>query len=323
MEERVAHAEELPPLELRELRILDLEEASSPGGASHVAAASGVVQRAEYVYVIGDDELHLAIFDASSSAPGKLRRALSGELPAEKDERKAKKPDLEALTALPPFEGYPHGTLLGLGSGSTPERDRGFAWSFAADGSLDGDPIELDLKPLYGLLRENLEELNVEGAAVMEDELWLLQRGNSSDGANVVVALSCSEVMQSLVRDRTLAAEELQRTLAFDLGELRGTALTFSDASALGNGLLVFTASAEASEGSYEDGEILGSVVGTIDTNGEVHRLRTIDRKYKVEGVHAVLDTGVLGMTFVCDQDDPEVPSPLLSATMPVEPGLA
>jgi hypothetical protein len=130
-------------------------------------------------------------------------------------------------------------------------------------------------------------------------------------------------VMQSLVRDRTLAAEELQRTLAFDLGELRGTALTFSDASALGNGLLVFTASAEASEGSYEDGEILGSVVGTIDTNGEVHRLRTIDRKYKVEGVHAVLDTSVLGMTFVCDQDDPEVPSPLLSATMPVEPGLA
>jgi hypothetical protein len=64
-------------------------------------------------------------------------------------------------------------------------------------------------------------------------------------------------------------------------------------------------------------------VVGTIDTSGEVQRLRTIDSEYKVEGVHAVLDTGVLGLTFVCDQDDPDVPSPLLSATMPVEPGLA
>jgi hypothetical protein len=323
MEERVARAEDLPPLELRELRMLDLEEPSGPGGEPHVAAASGVVQRAEYVYVVGDDELHLAVFDATSGAPGTLRRVLSGELPADPDARKKQKPDLEALTALPPFDGHPHGTLLGLGSGSTPDRDRGFAWSFGADGSLDGDPIELDLAPLYGLLRENLEALNVEGAAVMGEELWLMQRGNSSDGANVVVALSCEEVLDSLVRDRTLAAKELQRVLAFDLGELQGAALTFSDASALGNELLVFTASAEASESTYEDGEILGSVVGTIDGRGEVHRLRTIDRKYKVEGVHAVLDTGVLGMTFVCDQDDPAVASPLLSATMPVEPGLA
>jgi hypothetical protein len=61
-------------------------------------------------------------------------------------------------------------------------------------------------------------------------------------------------------------------------------------------------------------------VVGTIDRGGEVRRLRTIDRKHKVEGVHAALDTGVVTMTFVCDQDDPEIPSPLLSATMPVDP---
>ena len=61
-------------------------------------------------------------------------------------------------------------------------------------------------------------------------------------------------------------------------------------------------------------------MVGTIDRSGEVPRLRTIDRKHKVEGVHAVLDTGVVTMTFVCDQDDPDIPSPLLSATMPLHP---
>ena len=251
MERRVAKAEDLPPLQLRRLRSLDLEEPSSPGGACHVAAASGVVRRAEYVYVIADDELDLAVFDASSDDPGQLVPALSGELPTEHSARSKAKPDLEALTSLPPFEGHPHGALLGLGSGSTPDRDRGFAWALGADGSLDGEPIELDLAPLYSLLRERLDALNVEGAAVMGDELWLLQRGNSEHGANVVVALSCAEVIESLSRDRTLAADELRRVLAFDLGELHDTALTFSDASALGNGLLVFTASAEDTSASH------------------------------------------------------------------------
>ena len=37
--------------------------------------------------------------------------------------------------------------------------------------------------------------------------------------------------------------------------------------------------------------------------------------------MHGVLDTGVITMTFVCDQDDPEEPSPLLSATMGLEVG--
>lgn len=321
MDRRVARAEDLPPLELRELRKLHLDEPSAPDSPPHVAAASGVVRRAEYVYVVGDDELFLAVFDAASDEPGQLRRVLSGELPSTKEERKKHKPDLEVLTVLPPFESHPYGALLGLGSGSTPKRDRGFAWGLGADGSLEGDPAELDLSPLYTLLRTHLEALNVEGAAVMGDELWLLQRGNSAEGANVVVALELAEVLDSLLRDRTLAAPELRHTLAFDLGELNGQPLTFSDASPLDDELLVFTASAEASESTYEDGEILGSVVGTIDRGGEVHRLRTIDRRHKVEGVHGVLDSGVIALTFVCDQDDPEVPSPLLSATMPLEPG--
>jgi hypothetical protein len=322
MERRVARAEDLPPLELSHVRTLELER-SGPDGLAHVAAASGVVRRGEYVYVVGDDLLFLAVFDASSKDPGQLRRVLPGERTDPAVESPEDKPDLEVLTVLPPFESHPNGALLGLGSGSTPARDRGFAWALAADGSLHGDPMQLDLAALYTLLRENLEALNVEGAAVMGHELWLLQRGNSEEGVNLVVSLELSEVLDSLLRDHTLAAPELRGMLAFDLGELEGAALTFSDASPLGGELLVFTASAEDSSSTRENGAILGSVVGTIDRGGEVRRLRTIDRKYKVEGVHAVLDTEVVGMTFVCDQDDPDVPAPLLSATMPLDPGLA
>ena len=92
--------------------------------------------------------------------------------------------------------------------------------------------------------------------------------------------------------------------------------LTFSDATPLADELLVFTASAEGDDG------IRGSVVGTLDPGGDVRRLRTIDRRYKVEGVHASIDTGVVDFLFVCDQDDPDEPSPLLSAAMPLDAAL-
>jgi hypothetical protein len=94
--------------------------------------------------------------------------------------------------------------------------------------------------------------------------------------------------------------------------------LAFSDATTVTSDLLVFTASAEAQGHDGPDGEIRGSVVGTIDVDGHVQRLRTIDRRYKVEGVDARVDTGVVDFLFVCDQDDDETPSPLLSATMPL-----
>jgi hypothetical protein len=319
MDPHEATLEDLPPLELLELRTLDLDGPSHPGRPRHVSAASGVVRRGDFAYVIGDDELFLAVFRISDPAPGRLQRVLAGELPRDDDERKRAKPDLEVLTVLPPFERRPHGALLGLGSGSTPNRDRGFVWALAPDGSLDGEPDEIDLAPLYALLRESLDDLNVEGAAVIGDGLWLLQRGNSDLGANVVTELALDEVLDSVAGDRAVAVAELRGMRSYDLGRLGGARLTFSDASPLGDELLVFTASAEATTDTYSDGEIAGSVVGTIDRAGGVRRLRAIETAYKVEGVHAALDTGVMSLTFVCDQDDPDVASPLLSATLPLD----
>jgi hypothetical protein len=63
-------------------------------------------------------------------------------------------------------------------------------------------------------------------------------------------------------------------------------------------------------------------VVGTIGLDHGVQRLRTIDRRFKVEGVHATIDTGVVDLLFVCDQDDPQTASPLLSGSMPLDAAL-
>jgi len=306
--------EDLPPLHLRPLRALELERAPAEGRPAHVAAASGVARRGDHVYVIGDDQRFLAEFSLSSPGPGTLRWVLE----AEGDD----KPDVEALTVLPPFPGHPYGALLGLGSGSAPARDRGFAWALGADGDLVGDPAQLDLGPVYALLSHEVDALNVEGACVMGDRLWLLHRGNRGQRTNVVAELSLAALLRSLAGDRRVDPHELAAVRAYDLGTLDGVGLTFSDATPIAGDLLVFTASAEATGESGPDGAIRGSVVGTIGTDGEVRRLRTIDRRYKVEGVHATIDTGVLDFLFVCDQDDPDTPSPLLSGTMPLDGAL-
>src|SRR5687767_6148851 len=137
MQRRSAQPEDLPPLPLRRVRDLDLDAATGDG-RPHLSAASGIVRRGSFAYVIGDDELFLAAFDLTGSEPGTAHRVLEGELPREESRRKAAKPDLEALTALPPMAQSPHGGLLGLGSGSGELRDRGFFWALEPDGALHG-----------------------------------------------------------------------------------------------------------------------------------------------------------------------------------------
>ena len=316
MDEHRVTPEQLPPLELRPMRDLDLEKVS--GGPGHLSAASGIVRRGVFAYVIGDDLLDLGIFDLSGAGPGRLRQVLAAD--GEMDGKK-KKPDLEALTTLPPFGNSTYGALLGLGSGSKKSRGRGFYWPFDADGSLRGDPHEVDFRPLYAKLRDELGAINVEGASVFGDRLWLFHRGNKGDAPNTVIELALDPLYESLSGDLVVDAEELLEIRGYELGDLQGTPLCFSDATPLFDRLVVFTASAEVDSDGDDDGEIRGSVVGTVDGEGRVHRLREIDRRWKVEGVHAQVDTGVIDFAFVCDQDDPAIPSPLLTATMPVEPG--
>jgi hypothetical protein len=315
MDARSATVESLPELQLETLRELDLRS-EGEGEPAHIAAASGVVRRGDYVYVIGDDLLEVGVFRISNPGPGELRRALPGELPGDAAERKRRKPDLEALTALPPFPGAPHGGLLGLGSGSGEGRDRAFFCRFDSAGALDGEPVTIGFAPVYERLRAELGTLNIEGAAVFTERLWLFHRANKGEAPNSIAEFRLGDLAASLSGDLVVDPGELAEVKAYRLGELDGVELCFSDATTLSDELVLFTASAE----DEDDGYVRGSVVGTIDAGGEVHRLRTIDRRWKVEGVHGALDAGVLDLIFVCDQDDPDTPSPLLAATMPLDP---
>ena len=294
--------------QVRELLLAD-------GG--HFCAASGLVRRSDFLYVIGDDSTELGVFGTQGAAGRTVPIFGDIQLPEEHKARKAAKPDLEALTGLPPFEGHEHGALLALGSGSTAARTRGFVWGLEEDGALSGEVVVLELGPLYEALAPRVHDLNIEGVAVQGERVLLFQRGNSETGLNAVVELALADVIRDILERRPLEPGEIHGLHEFDLGDRDGVKLTFTDADGLPDGRVVFSCAAEDTTNPYDDGEIVGSGIGLLTGDLQIERIELLaDRHHKVEGVDAIESDELIHLLMVCDADDPAVPSPLLSATI-------
>ena len=250
---------------LHSLRTLTVARASQPGRPRHLSAASGLVAVGRYLYVIADDELHLGMFRARGREPGTLIELHAGDLPLSKKERKRRKPDFESIVVLPRFEGFPHGALLALGSGSRPRRRKGALIALDARGAVTGAPRVVDLSPMYGAIEPEFDEINIEGAFVSGDRLSLLQRGNKGDARNARIRVALPAVLDALSDGEPLPRAALFDITPFELGAIAGVPLCFTDGAALGGGAFAFTAVAEDTEDSYADGACAGSAIGIID----------------------------------------------------------
>jgi len=297
-------------------RTLTLEVPESSGRLPHVSAASGLVAVGPWLYVVADDSLHLARFPREGTAPGRLVRLFPGELPLEARARKAVKPDLEALCLLEPFPSAPHGALLAVPSGSTAPRNRGAVLPLAADGTLAGEPRAVDFTSVYTQLARELGPLNIEGAAVVSGRLRLLQRGNDAQGVDALVDLDHERIVRALEAGNPLGPETVRTVKRWELGRAGGVRLTFTDASPLPDGRMVFTAAAEDTQSAYLDGPVTGSAVGLLAPDGTPLFLDAVDAKVKLEGVSASLRNGRVHLLLVADADDPAVAAPLFEAVL-------
>jgi hypothetical protein len=273
-------------LALRRIATLDL------------AAASGIALRRGALYVIADDELALAVYSPEGARLGSVALR-EGALPEDPVQRKAAKPDFEALLALPDE------SLLVLGSGSTPQRARG-TW-------LRFDPMRVeavDLSPLYARLAGELPELNIEGGAVSSGHLQLCSRGNGARRENALIRLDLASVLESLAHGRPVPASAFVAIARVALPDLEGVPLSLTDLAAIDDRLL-FTAAAEASANTYDDGECAGSVIGELTQQGVVRQLRVVEPRLKLEGLClGSADT----LWLVADADDRAERAPLLQA---------
>jgi hypothetical protein len=297
----------LSPLNVDRLRPLSLDPHSHPRGQSHLSAASGLVCALGRAYVIGDDEHHLAVFRDRSSV-GELQRVLAGDLPRAKAARKRRKADFETLLWLPQET-----TLIALGSGSRPQRERGIALAIDTDGTPRLPATSFDLAPIYAPLQARLGSLNIEGALVAGEELILLQRGHAGS-ASMSLHYVLSDFRDAIAGQRSAVHPHALRPYA--LGTIDGVPLAFTDGAALPGGGWVFTAVAEASDNSYADGPCRGSAIGVVSADSTLQSLRRLARPDKVEGIAAQVDVHGTVVFMVTDADDPAQASWLLSARL-------
>ena len=280
------------PLQLRLLAQLD------------IAAASGIAVCNGELCVLADDELALARYDRAGVRTG-THVLLSGELPDDHKERKARKPDFEALVALP------DGSLLALGSGSTAARRQG-AWLRIEARATESKVI--DLSALYARLERELPELNIEGGAVLHDVLFLCSRGNGPRRDNALIRIDWPRLARGLVNDGRASAEALLDIAAVQLGALGAEPLSLTDLAVAAEQLL-FSATAEATTSTYEDGPCVGSALGVISTSGAVVDLVAVTPLVKIEGLWATTAGPALDLLLVADPDDRSARAPLMAAT--------
>ncbi len=296
---------------LSKIRELDLSAATSDGRHLHLSAASGLVRADSCLYVIADDELHLGVFHSTDTKPGHLIRIFPGELPDSNPQRKKRKPDLETLMRLPAFAEYSYGALFALGSGAKRNRRLGALLALDAQGAANDHPRVIDLAKLFSALGDHFPALNIEGGIVSGDELCLLQRGNKRSGRNALIRFHLSPLLDMLGSDAGIARVAPFAVHPVDLGSISGTPLGFTDGAALPNGDIVFSAVAEDTEDTYNDGACVGAAIGILDKGGNLRCLHRLDQPYKIEGVDASVEGGVIRLLLVTDADDAGIPASL------------
>ena len=169
----------------------------------------------------------------------------------------------------------------------------------------------MDLSGWYRPLRSTFEDLNIEGAFVNGQTFRLLQRGNKGLAVNASIDYSLAQ-LQDWLAGRRAAAPLPLRIQKLDLGDADGVALGITDGAALPEGGWIFSAVAEDTDNSFDDGPCTGSALGWVSSDGELQRLLPLGGAPKVEGIAFVGKR----LLMVTDADDANVASQLLAVEL-------
>ena len=319
------HAEEEQGWSARVIAAHDMAYCDGPSKEDdrppHVRAASGLSAFRERLAVIQDDANWLALIDSEQKVTAiPLPPSPAGDRVFSKTRgNRDDKYDLEACVTVT-VDGKEE--LVGFSSGSRHEREWVLRVKEDERGELQGEFTPASA--FYRSMRDNHRFsgacLNIEGAMTLDhDCIRLFQRGNAEPcndlpAVDATADFSWSDLCAHLEKPDKQPPPRLGNIRTYDLGTLHGVRLTFSDAEHLGNGRVLYSASAE----DPESGEIKGSALGIIEADGRARWTHLVDQEGgpfngKIEGLTLDLkDPGKI--YFVIDDDDEDTPSRIFHA---------
>jgi hypothetical protein len=230
----------------------------------NLPSASGMEVINGVIYIAGDNSPYLYKLDHNLKILEKIELYKSeltdGIIP------KPVKPDLECMTKIN-INNYPHIIMMGSGSKS-PYRDVACLVKLPTNYNRKHVVTHVNLTDLYSLLRSNDEimnggELNLEGAAVSNDNFILFNR-SSSGSRNVALYFHLEEFVEYLQGHTEMTPFPVIRD--YELPSISQIRSGFSGADVF-DGKIFFTSAVENTTNAIDDGEVFGSFIGWMPAN--------------------------------------------------------
>ncbi len=232
-----------------------------------VPSASGMELLNDTIFVCCDD----SSFVFQINHDGKIQKKIPLFENQEARIPKMLKPDFEAMFAI-------DNDLFLLGSGSAQNRNKMFVVNLKSE-----QIQEFSLVKLYDVLKYEAklkpEEFNIEAAAVLNDLVYLMNRGDNS-----IFILSLESFNNVVFKNDELQEVEIRK---YNLPNINGHIAGFSGACVFDD-FLFFSASVENTSDWINDGEILGSFIGIINLCAPTHSdvlSVLVDRENKIEAL--------------------------------------
>lgn len=251
-----------------------------------LGSASGLLFQNNTILAIGDNSSYLYEYQTETA---KLQRHPLAEN-AQENTPKAFKPDFEAITQ------YADSIYI-FGSGSTENRN----FMVQVDSKTKEVIKTQELTDLYLTMQSFAkiapEDFNIEGVIYNGETWFFFNRGNGKTGKNVVFTVEG----KNLVNEFQIISNE------YKLPKIKGVRTSFTDAILVDN-KIYFLASAENSNSTYNDGEVLGSIIGRIDVKKmKIDFTKQISDKHKFEGLTLYKKSSNEIEFLLCEDNDTEV----------------
>lgn len=250
-----------------------------------IGSASGLIYKDNNLFIIGDNSGFLYEYNIESK---NLQRHEIIENATE-NIAKSEKSDFEAITHF-------GDNLYVFGSGSTAKRNK-----MIQINTLEKEISTNDLTDLYSVMQSfgeiKPEDFNIEGAVYTGEEWYLFNRGNGKSAKNVLFTIQG----KNLVNEFNILSN------SYKLPKTKGVRSSFTDAVVLDD-KIYFLSTAEDTNSTYNDGEILGSFIGCIDTKTmKIDFTKKISDTHKFEGLTVYKNSSDTIEFLLCEDNDTEV----------------